>query len=107
MRGPRPPMGRVNGNYGSGGPGAFGYGRSGTLYEGQNYRNSYMEAETGRSTSRCSFPVYKGDWKSFKKNCLAEAHIAGVNEAIPVAVKAHSRQWVWPFTPDPARRQRF
>ncbi len=41
MRGPRPQMGRVNGNYGSGGPGAFGYGRSGTLYEGQNYRNSY------------------------------------------------------------------
>ncbi len=43
MRGPRPPMGRVNGDHGSGGPGAFGYGRSGTLYEGQNYRNSYKE----------------------------------------------------------------
>ncbi len=40
MRGPHPQMGRVNGNYGGGGPGAFGYGRSGTHYEGQNYCNS-------------------------------------------------------------------
>ncbi len=43
MRSPRPPMGRVNRDHGSGGPGAFGYGRSGTLYEGQNYRNSYSK----------------------------------------------------------------
>ncbi len=41
MRGPRPPMGRVNRDHGSGGPGAFGYGRSGTLYEGQSHHNSY------------------------------------------------------------------
>ncbi len=46
MRGPRPPMGRVNRDHGSGGPGAFGYSRSGTLYEGQNYRNSYTLAQT-------------------------------------------------------------
>ncbi len=43
MRGPRPPVGRVNRDHGSGGPGAFGYGRSGTLNEGQNYRNSYSK----------------------------------------------------------------
>ncbi len=41
MRGPRPSVGRVNRDHGSGGPGAFGYGRSGTLNEGQNYHNSY------------------------------------------------------------------
>ncbi len=44
MRGPRPPMGRVNRDHGSGRPGAFGYGRSGTLYEGQSYHNSYSVA---------------------------------------------------------------
>ncbi len=41
MRGPRPSVGRVNRDHGSGEPGAFGYGRSGTLNEGQNYYNSY------------------------------------------------------------------
>ncbi len=41
MRGPRPSVGRVNRDHGSGGPGAFGYGRSGTLNEGQNHHNSY------------------------------------------------------------------
>ncbi len=41
MRGPRPSVGRVNRDHGSGGPGAFGYARSGTLNEGQNYHNSY------------------------------------------------------------------
>ncbi len=46
MRGPRPSVGRVNGDHGSGGPGAFGYGRSGTLYEGQNYRNSYTNLKS-------------------------------------------------------------
>ncbi len=42
MRGPRPSVGRVNRDHGSGGPRAFGYGRSGTLNEGQNYHNSYI-----------------------------------------------------------------
>ncbi len=37
MRGPRPSMGRVNRGYDSNGPGSFGYGRSGTVNEGQNY----------------------------------------------------------------------
>ncbi len=41
IRGPRPSVGRVNRDYGSGGPGAFRYGLSGTLNEGQNYHNSY------------------------------------------------------------------
>ncbi len=41
MRGPRPSVGRVNRDYDSDGPGAFRYGRSGTLNEGQNYHNSY------------------------------------------------------------------
>ncbi len=41
MRGPRPSMGRVNRGYDSNGPGSFGYGRSGTLNEGQNHYNSY------------------------------------------------------------------
>ncbi len=40
MRGTRPSMGRVNRSYDSNGPGSFGYGRSGTLNEGQNYHNS-------------------------------------------------------------------
>ncbi len=42
MRGPRPSMGRVNRGYDSNGPRSFGYGRSGTLNEGQNYYNSYI-----------------------------------------------------------------
>ncbi len=42
MRGPRPSVGRVNRYHGSDGPGAFGYGRSGTLNEGQNHHNSYI-----------------------------------------------------------------
>ncbi len=41
MRGPRPSVGRANRDYGSDGPGAFRYGRSGTLNDGQNYHNSY------------------------------------------------------------------
>ncbi len=41
MGGPRPSVGRANRDYGSDGPGAFRYGRSGTLNEGQNYHNSY------------------------------------------------------------------
>ncbi len=41
MGGPRPSVGRVNRDYGSDGPGAFRYSRSGTLDEGQNYHNSY------------------------------------------------------------------
>ncbi len=45
MRGPRPSVGRVNRDYDSDGPGAFRYGRSGTLNEGQNYHNSYIEVE--------------------------------------------------------------
>ncbi len=47
------------------------------------------------------FPVYRGDWKSFVKNYLAEVHVSGVNEAIMVAAKAHSKKWEWPFSPDP------
>ncbi len=69
---------------------------------GLNYPNSYMEAvEEGRSSIRISFPLYRGDWKSFEKNCLAEAHVAGVNKAITVAMKAYKKRWQWPFAPDP------
>ncbi len=60
-----------------------------------------MEAEGGRSLNRISFPVYRGNWKIFVKDCLAEAHTAGVNEAILVAAKAQTKQWEWPFAPDP------
>ncbi len=42
MRSLHPSMGRVNGYYDSDGPGSFGYGRSGTLNEGQNDHNSYI-----------------------------------------------------------------
>ncbi len=65
-----------------------------------NNYNFYMEADDGRSSTRFSFPVYKGDWKWFQKHCLAEAHPAGVNEAITVATKAHSKKWEWSFVPD-------
>ncbi len=60
-----------------------------------------MEAEAGRSSTRTSFPVYKGDWNRFVKNCMAEAHASGVNEALMVAAKAHKKGWDWPFAPDP------
>ncbi len=33
-----------------------------------------------------------------------EAHIAGVNEALKVANKAHKKQWQWPFAPDPRQK---
>ncbi len=99
MRGPRPSVGWVNRDHGSGGPGAFGYGRSGTLNKGQNYYNSYMEAEEdGRSSLRMSSPVYKGNWTSFIKNCLAEAHVAGVNEALTIASKAYQYAAVWSYS---------
>ncbi len=61
-----------------------------------------MEAGTeGRSFTRISFPVFTGNWKRFEKNCLAEAHVAGVNEALTIASKTHQKQWHWTFAPDP------
>ncbi len=99
MRSPWPGTGHVNRNYGD--LGERGYGRSGPPLSGQIHHNSYMEAENGRSLIRPSFPVFEGDWKTFEKNCLAEAHLAGINEAITVALKAYQKQWQWPFTTDP------
>ncbi len=51
--------------------------REGKLFYGPPFtgpanHNSNMEAEAeGRSFIRTGFPVYRGDWKSFEKNCLA------------------------------------
>ncbi len=99
MRSPWPEHGHVNRNYGH--PGERGDGRSGPPFTGQTNYNSYMEAEDGRSRTRPSFPVLEGDWKTFEKNCLAEAHVAGVNEAITVARKSYNKNWDWPFATDP------
>ncbi len=42
-RSPRSLVGRVNTDYGSGGPGSFGYGRSGVPTDHQSYHNSYSD----------------------------------------------------------------
>ncbi len=60
-----------------------------------------LEAGNGGPIMWISFPVYRGDWNAIVKDCFAEAHSAGVNEAILVAAKTNSKQWDWPFAPDP------
>ncbi len=101
MGSPRPSFGRAK-NYDP--KGRYEYGRLGGPRFGQNNFNSYMEAGWNgedRSSTRLSFPVFTGDWKTFVKNCLPEAHVAGVNEALTIASKAHQKQWHWPFATDP------
>ncbi len=96
---PWPSHGQGNRNQGPRDPGI--YGRLGADHLGRKTYNSYMEAEAGRSLTRPSFPVFGGDWKTFEKSCLAEAHAAGVNEAITVARKSYNKNWDWPFATDP------
>ncbi len=98
-RSPWPSYGQSQRNNGS--LSTSGYGRSVAFPRGQIDHYSYMEAGDGRFSTRLSFPVFTGDWKQFQKNCLAEAHVAGVNEAFTIAIKAYQKQWHWPFATDP------